>query len=220
MLKLTLHGKITVLVLISFFFLPNNALASGELCASGWGRSVDNGTWTILDTVGGKPRYQLGSDYLVWSPTASYWAFTDYNGDPAGHNHVWYYSTSDVSTPESATSWNIYEGDSPSGTITTGVCSGGGATTTPSVPYSVPSYFEASSTCTSSFTQTASGNDYITTGTTDCTGLLPLLGSSATSSVFVHDNVNYGDWLLVSSLILFMVAFIPVTALFSLIKKR
>lgn len=44
--------------------------------------------------------------------------------------------------------------------------------------------------------------------------------SSTVSTTVSTSTVPYGDWLLINSLILFMVAFIPVTALFSLIKKR
>jgi hypothetical protein len=44
-------------------------------------------------------------------------------------------------------------------------------------------------------------------------------GYSSTSPLYVN-SVPYGDWLLVNSLILFCVVFLPVSALFSLLKLK
>lgn len=44
--------------------------------------------------------------------------------------------------------------------------------------------------------------------------------SSTSMSEVATSTVTYGDWLIVNSLILFAVAFIPVSALFSLLKNR
>ena len=53
--------------------------------------------------------------------------------------------------------------------------------------------------------------------------MLTFCGQSTTSPCITSSNVPiipYGDWLIVMALILFMVAFIPVTSLFGLLKKR
>lgn len=82
-----------------------------------------------------------------------------------------------------------------------------------------PVYFNATTTCTQWATSTPAAvgsTTYATVGTSSCVSLIPIFGSASTSILYTN-SPSYGDWIFLSSLILFCVAFIPVGTAYSLI---
>jgi len=108
-------SKIFSIVVMSFlFFIPSTF--AFDVCLDGFGEAGVDGTY-VDSGNNGKPYYLKSPYEIFWWNSDGNWLIS-YGSALDSNDPAQYYATQNVATPDLVSSWTVYLGYTPAGTIT------------------------------------------------------------------------------------------------------
>jgi len=129
--------QLALLVLLCFFLISEKTVRADDpnMCATGFGSTNYNGTWTLSGTSGGDsaPYYTNDSNFLYYGSEIGAWVFGPVLDDNTTGANWFYYSNVEYPSFPSGQTYTTNAGNSPAGTVSISSCTTPApSTTTPS----------------------------------------------------------------------------------------